>query len=78
MRDLDDQPSQEGPLPFWLKALAIVMLIPFINSLVPGSVVAIFILMGLPDPLEYREANTPPEIIYTAPPKYPALGPFNK
>jgi len=60
MNDLDNEPSQEGPLPFWLKALAIMMLVPFINSVVPGSVVAVFTTMGFPDPSEYGKEETQP------------------
>ena len=58
MIENEDQPSKEGPLPFWLKALAIVMLVPVINSVIPGSIVWLFMLMGLPDPTESRQTQT--------------------
>ena len=66
--DLDDQALREaeGPLPFWLKALGIVMLVPFINSIVPGSIVAIFTWMGLPDPAEHGKKNARPRAGFEA------------
>lgn len=59
--NIDDPEKPEGPLPFWLKAAAIVMGIPFINSVIPGSVVWLATLVGLPDPASRREEPPKPQ-----------------
>ena len=57
---LDAQPSQEDEeaLPFWMKALAVVIGIPLLNSIVPGSVVALLTLIGLPEPPQRGKAES--------------------
>lgn len=37
-------------LPFWMKALIVIVGIPLLNSIVPGSVIALATFVGLPDP----------------------------
>jgi hypothetical protein len=49
--DLDDtQPLPEEIPPFWMKALFIIVGIPMVNCIFPGSVVALATFIGLPDP----------------------------
>lgn len=57
---LDEQPSQEDEevLPFWMKALAVVIGIPLLNSIVPGSVVALLTMIGLPEPPQRGKAES--------------------
>lgn len=62
---LYDQRSQqgEGPLPYWMKALVIMMGIPFVNSIVPGSIVTLFTMFGLPEPPRSKPAPTPMHVL---------------
>jgi hypothetical protein len=57
--NLEDESEDAGTLPvetipFWMKALFIVVGVPLVNCVVPGSVVALATFIGLPDP-KHRE-----------------------
>lgn len=71
MRSEDDLDNAHAPseetLPFWMKALFIVVGIPLVNCIVPGSVVALATFIGLPDP-KYREPQY--DIAVPLPQKY--------
>lgn len=58
MNDFDnfqDDIQPEGPLPFWLKATLVVLAIPIVNMIFPGTVAGVAMFFGLPDPVEIRQ-----------------------